>query len=98
MTTHSYLDVNVVCSAKEEILISNLKFEILMDLNFHSHIFFSIFLLDIFFLYISSVILKVPYILPTTLLLYPPTSTSWPRHSPVLGHIKFARPRDLSSQ
>jgi hypothetical protein len=29
---------------------------------------------------------------------YPPTPTSWPWRSPVLGHIKFARPRGLSSQ
>jgi hypothetical protein len=29
---------------------------------------------------------------PRTLLPYPPTPTSWPWHSPVLGHIKFARP------
>jgi hypothetical protein len=27
------------------------------------------------------------------LLPYPLTPTSWPWHSPVLGHIKFARPR-----
>ena len=31
----------------------------------------------------------LPYLLP-------PTSCPW--HSPVLGHIKFARPRGLSSQ
>jgi hypothetical protein len=29
---------------------------------------------------------------------YPPTPTSWPWHSPVLRHIKFARPMGLSSQ
>jgi hypothetical protein len=29
---------------------------------------------------------------------YPPTPTSWPCRSPVLRHIKFARPRGLSSQ
>ena len=29
---------------------------------------------------------------------YPPIPTSWPWHSPVLRHIKFARPRGLSSQ
>jgi hypothetical protein len=34
---------------------------------------------------------------PPTLLPYPPTSTSWPWHSLVLGHIKIARPRGLSS-
>ena len=27
---------------------------------------------------------------------YPPTPTFWPWHSPVLGHIKFARPMGLS--
>jgi hypothetical protein len=35
---------------------------------------------------------------PLALLPYPPTPTSWPWRSPVLGHIKFARPRGLSSQ
>jgi hypothetical protein len=35
---------------------------------------------------------------PPALLPYPPTPTSWPWLSPVLGHIKFARPRGLSSQ
>jgi hypothetical protein len=30
---------------------------------------------------------------PPTLLPYPPTLNSWPWHSPVLGHINFARPR-----
>jgi hypothetical protein len=32
------------------------------------------------------------------LLPYPPTPASWPWHSPVLGNIKFVRPRGLSSQ
>jgi hypothetical protein len=35
---------------------------------------------------------------PATLLPYPPTPISWAWHSPVLGHIKFARPRGLSCQ
>ena len=35
---------------------------------------------------------------PPALLPYPPTLTSWLWRSPVLGHIKFARPRGLSSQ
>ena len=35
---------------------------------------------------------KFPISSPT-LLPYPPTPTSWPWHSSVLGHIKFARPR-----
>jgi hypothetical protein len=35
---------------------------------------------------------------PPPSLPYPPTPNSWLWCSPVLGHIKFARPRDLSSQ
>ena len=35
---------------------------------------------------------------PSTLLPYPPTPASWPWHSPLLGHIKFAIPKGLSSQ
>jgi hypothetical protein len=35
--------------------------------------------------------------IPHPLLPYPPTPTSWPWCSPVLGHIKFARLRGLSS-
>jgi hypothetical protein len=31
---------------------------------------------------------------PPTLLSYPPTPTSWPWRSPILGHIKFAIPND----
>jgi hypothetical protein len=60
--------------------------------------FFPNFLLDIFFIYISNAIPKVPYTLSPALLPYPPTPTFWPWHSPVLGHIKFARPRDFSSR
>jgi hypothetical protein len=44
------------------------------------------FLLGIYFIYISNAILKVPYTLPLPLLPYPPTPTSWPWCSPVLGH------------
>ena len=50
------------------------------------------FLLDIFFIYISNAILRVPYTLPV-LLPNPHTPTSWPWHSPVLGHMIFPRPR-----
>jgi hypothetical protein len=57
-----------------------------------------LFLLDIFFIYISNAITKVPYTLPPDLLPYPLTPTSWPWHYPVLEHIKFARPKGLSSQ
>jgi hypothetical protein len=34
---------------------------------------------------------------PSALLPYPPTPSSWSWHSSVLGHIKFAIPRGLSS-
>jgi hypothetical protein len=54
-------------------------------LHFLFFLSFLFFLLDIFFIYISNAILKVPYILT------PPCS--WPWHSPLLGHIIFARPR-----
>jgi hypothetical protein len=36
---------------------------------------------------------KVPYTLPLSLLPNPPTPTSWPWHSPILGPRIFARPR-----
>jgi hypothetical protein len=49
------------------------------------------FLIDIFFIYISNAIPKVPYTLPPDLLPNPPTPTSW--HSPVLGHMIFEIPR-----
>jgi hypothetical protein len=57
----------------------------------------SFFLLDIFFIYISNAIQKVPCT-PLPPLPYPFTPTSWPCHSSVLGHMKFVRPRGLSSQ
>jgi hypothetical protein len=78
-----------------------ISFFFMADLEFYYmyFFFFFLFLLDIFFIYISNAILKAPYTLPTHALLpYPPTPTSWPWCSRVLGLIKFARPRDLSSQ
>jgi hypothetical protein len=49
--------------------------------------FFPFSKLGIYFIYISNAIPKVPDTLP-----HPPTPTSWPWRSPVLRHIKFARP------
>ena len=49
--------------------------------------------LDIFFIYISNAIPKVPYTLPPALLPNPPTPASWPWHSSVLGHRNFTGPR-----
>ena len=51
-------------------------------------------LLDIFFIYISNAIPKVPHAFPPHF--PPPTPTSWPWLSPVVGQIKFARPMGLS--
>jgi hypothetical protein len=55
-------------------------------------------LLDIFFVYIFKCYPESPLYPPPALLPYPPTPASWPWHSPVLGYIKFARPRGLSYQ
>jgi hypothetical protein len=57
------------------------------------HCSFFKFLLDIFFIYISNAILKVPYTFPPAPLPNPPTSNSWPLHYPVLGHMIFPRQR-----
>jgi hypothetical protein len=58
-----------------------------------SFFFYHFLKLGIFFIYISNAIPKVPHPPP---LPYPPTPTSWPWSSPVLRHIKFARPMGLS--
>jgi hypothetical protein len=57
---------------------------------------FMLLFLRIFLIYISNAIPKVPHTHPP--LPYPPTPPFWPWHSPVLGHIKFASPMDLSFQ
>jgi hypothetical protein len=49
-----------------------------------------LFLLDIFFIYISNAIPSPPH---PALLPNPPTPASWSWHSPVLGHMIFKRPR-----
>jgi hypothetical protein len=52
-----------------------------------------------YFLYIHFKCYPKSSLYPSSALLpYPSTPASWPWHSPVLGHIKFARPRVLSSQ
>jgi hypothetical protein len=53
---------------------------------------------DIFFYLHFKCYLESSLYPPPALLPYPPTPTSWPWHSPVLGHLKFAIPRGLSSQ
>jgi hypothetical protein len=58
--------------------------------------FFKQILLDMFFIYISNAIPKVPYTpppCPAPQPTHPPTPASWPWHSPVLRHIIFARQR-----
>jgi hypothetical protein len=66
-------------------------------------LYFFLFLLDIFFIYISNVILlpsfpseKSPILYTLSLLPNPPTPTSWPKHSPILGHRTFTEPRASS--
>jgi hypothetical protein len=65
----------------------------------HSHSFLFLFLLDIFFIYISNVIpfpslpSRNPPSPPHSLLPNPPTPASWPWHSPTLGHRAFIGPR-----
>jgi hypothetical protein len=58
-------------------------------------VLFKLLLLSIYFIYISNAIPKVPHTLPHPLP-HPPTPTSWPWHSPVLRHIRSARPMGLS--
>jgi hypothetical protein len=70
-------------------------FKVFIQLMFKFLCFFFNFLLGIFFIYISNAIPKIPYKLLA--LPYTATPTSWPWYSPVLGHIKFARPKGLSS-
>jgi hypothetical protein len=52
------------------------------------------FFFGIYFIYISNAIPKVSHMLPHPLP-HPPTPNSWLWHSPVLSHIKFARPMGL---
>jgi hypothetical protein len=56
-------------------------------------VFLRHFLLDIFFIYISNAIPKATYTHPPALLPNSPIPTSWPWHSPVVGHMIFAIPR-----
>jgi hypothetical protein len=60
-----------------------------------SHVFF-FFFSEIFSLFTFQMLSRKFPIPSPTPLPYPPTSTSWPWRSPVLRHIKFAKPRDLS--
>jgi hypothetical protein len=60
-------------------------------------IYFILFLLDIFFIYMSNIIPiqvsppKTPS--PNPLLTNPPTPASWPWYSPTLRHRAFTGPR-----
>jgi hypothetical protein len=62
--------------------------------------FYLLFLLDIFFIYISNFkCYPKSYLYPPTALLpYPPLLLLGPGNSPALGHIKFAISMGLSSQ
>jgi hypothetical protein len=82
-----------------QIIGFHFKTEILSSARFDSisstEIFYYLFLLGIYFIYISNDILKVPHTPPHPLP-HTPTPTSWPWHSLVLRHKKFSRPMGLS--
>ena len=60
--------------------------------------FITSFLLIRYFLYLNFKCYPKNFLYPpSSLIPYPPTPNSLPWHSSVLGHIKFARPRGLSS-
>jgi hypothetical protein len=65
---------------------------VIYDPFFKFKIIYFIIFYYIFFIYTSNAIPKVPYTPPPRPC---PTPSSWPWRSPVLGHIKFARPRGL---
>jgi hypothetical protein len=84
-----------VCWPWDWILVPQFLMETFCILKRFIHFFNLNFLLGIIFIYISNALPKVPHTLPP--LPYPPTPTSWPWRSPVLGHIKFERSKGLSS-
>jgi hypothetical protein len=72
-------------------------------LGLHSHLQFSqSFFFQCFIRYFLDLHFKcypeIPLYTPPIQLPYWPTPTSWTWCSPVLGHIKYVRPRGLSSQ
>ena len=67
------------------------------DSGLKSYLFFPIFISYFLHLHFKCYPESSPYP-PHIPCCYPPTPTSWPWRSPVLRHIKFARPRVLSSQ
>ena len=71
----------------ENSLLYNLEIDFSSLLNYTRWPHWLFLKLGIYFIYISNAIPKVPH---------PPTPTSWPCRSPVLRHIKFARPMGLS--
>jgi hypothetical protein len=71
----------------------------LVSLRYRKKTLFLFFFLIRYFLYIHFKCYPESSLYPRhDLLPYPPTPASWPWHSPVLGHIKFAIPRGLSFQ
>jgi hypothetical protein len=66
---------------------------LIVDLSASAIGIFWEFLLDIFFIYFSNRYHESPLYTPHALLPSTTTPTSWPLHSPVLGHMIFTRPR-----
>jgi hypothetical protein len=77
--------------------IPSLPVDLMLPGNIHFLFFFNYFIRYFLHLHFKCYPER-PLYPPSTLLPYLPTPTSWPWHSPVLGHIEFARPRGLSSQ
>ena len=89
---HSSLFLSLSLSLSLSLIYLSSIYLSIYHLSIYLFIFLN-FLLDIFFIYISNAILKVPYTLPATLLQNPLAPASYPRHSLVLGHMIFTRPR-----
>jgi hypothetical protein len=69
---------------------------IFLDVSFSFFLFYNFLIRYFLHLHFQCYPKSPPYPPPPSP--YPTTPTSWPWRSPVLRHIKFARPRGLSSQ
>jgi hypothetical protein len=97
INTLKQMDKQILCT--EGYVISH-KWEYFLVINTYYCV------VDLYFLFLIRYFLhlhfkcypKSPLYPPPALLPYPLIPTSWPWRSPVLGNIKFARPKGLSSQ
>ena len=77
-------------------LSNSLLLLLLLGIFFFNFLFYFILIRYFLHLHFQCYPKSSPY--PRLPLPYPPIPTSWPWRSPVLRHIKFARPRGLSFQ